>query len=170
MQMPYSMLERYEKVLETIAQGVRRATAALEKHKVPYAVAGGIAVASWVASVDPEAVRSTPDVDILIRRNDLERARVAIDEAVEPTFNRRVHLVFETEKVVLVENPPRSPENYAILPLAQLVIMKLTSFRLKDRVHIMDMLGVDLITPEIERALPPELMARLQELKDNPNG
>jgi hypothetical protein len=48
--------------------------------------------------------------------------------------------------------------------------MKLTSFRLKDRVHVLDMLELGLITPEIERTLPSDLMSRLQELKDNPNG
>jgi hypothetical protein len=46
--------------------------------------------------------------------------------------------------------------------------MKLTSFRLKDKVHLQDMLGVGLITPEVENTLPTDLMARLQELKDNP--
>jgi len=48
--------------------------------------------------------------------------------------------------------------------------MKLSSFRIIDKVHILDMLGVGLITPEIERGLPADLMARLQELKDNPEG
>ena len=48
--------------------------------------------------------------------------------------------------------------------------MKLTSFRRKDQVHLLDLLGVGLITPEIESSLPRDLMARLQELKDNPDG
>ncbi len=32
--------------------------------------------------------------------------------------------------------------------------MKLTSFRLKDKVHIQDLDGVGLITPEIEQTFP----------------
>ena len=62
--MPFAVLERYEEALETIAERARRAASALEKYSVPYAVIGGNAVASWVASVDPEAVRGTRDVDI----------------------------------------------------------------------------------------------------------
>jgi len=43
--------------------------------------------------------------------------------------------------------------------------MKLTSFRLKDKVHIKDMDSVGLITPEIEEALPPIMRERLQEIR-----
>ena len=193
--MPFATLERYEEALETIAQRVRRAAAALEKHGVPYAVVGGNAVAAWVSRVDPEAVRGTRDVDITIRRSDLARATEAMAEAgfrfrevlgiamfvdvVKPTVKGGVRLVFAEEKVrpeyahavpPIPENPPRSLDNYAVVPLESLVCMKLTSFRDKDRTHVRDMLEVGLITPEIERRLPPDLMARLQELKDNPNG
>jgi hypothetical protein len=43
--------------------------------------------------------------------------------------------------------------------------MKLTSFRLKDKVHIQDLDGVGLITPEIESGLPPVLRERLAEVR-----
>ena len=43
--------------------------------------------------------------------------------------------------------------------------MKLTSFRLKDKVHIQDMDGVGLITPEIEASLPEVLRQRLAEVR-----
>lgn len=195
MRMPYAALERYELALETIAQRVRRAASALERHGVPYQVVGGLAVASWVARVDPEAVRGTRDVDIAIRRSDLERAKVAMEEAgfrfrevlgiamfvdpVKPTVRGGVHLIFENEKVrkeyahpvpPILENPPRSEQDYAIVPLESLVRMKLTSFRLKDRVHLLDLMGIGLITPEIENTLPPDLLARLRELQQNPEG
>src|SRR5262249_16875635 len=39
------------------------------------------AVASWVAKVDEAAVRNTQDVDILLRRADLESATRALTEA-----------------------------------------------------------------------------------------
>ena len=195
MQATFADLERYEKILESLAERVRRATAALEKHSVPYAVIGGNAVAAWVMQIDPEAVRNTRDVDIAIRRADLDRATEAMAEAgfkfrqvlgiamfvdaVKPTVKGGVHLVFSTEKVrpeynhavpVIPENPPRSMDGYAIIPLESLLAMKLTSFRDKDRTHVRDMLEVGLITPEIEASLPPDLMARLQQLKDDPNG
>ena len=44
---------------------------------VPYAVAGGNAVAAWVSRVDEAAVRNTQDVDILLRRSDLSAAIAA---------------------------------------------------------------------------------------------
>lgn len=52
-----------------------------------------------------------------------------------------------------------------LAPVADLVLMKLTSYRLKDRVHIQDLDAVGLITPEIESSLPPELKRRLAEIR-----
>ena len=44
--------------------------------------------------------------------------------------------------------------------------LELTSFRLKDKVHIQDLDEVGLITPEIEQTLPEPLRARLAEVHD----
>ena len=52
-----------------------------------------------------------------------------------------------------------------IAPVVDLVHMKLTSFRLKDQVHIQDLDGVGLITPEIEQTLSAPLLARLGEVR-----
>jgi hypothetical protein len=66
---------------------------------------------------------------------------------------------------------PNSPavtdlaEGIALAPVADLVLMKLTSFREKDRVHVHDMDSVGLITPEIEASLHPELRARLRQVR-----
>jgi len=46
--------------------------------------------------------------------------------------------------------------------------MKLTSFRLKDKVHIQDLDGVGLITAEIEASLPEALRERLKEVRATP--
>jgi hypothetical protein len=43
--------------------------------------------------------------------------------------------------------------------------MKLTSFRLKDKVHIQDMDSVGLITSEIEDSLPDWMRERLREVR-----
>ncbi len=48
---------------------------------VSYAVVGGNAVAAWVATIDPSAVRNTQDVDILLRRADLDAASRAMSAA-----------------------------------------------------------------------------------------
>ena len=63
--------------LDDVTRRLRRITAALEEKSVPYAVVGGQAVAMWVATREPAAVRTTKDVDLLIRRDDLPRARAA---------------------------------------------------------------------------------------------
>jgi hypothetical protein len=63
---------------EKVTERLKRSTAALEKAGVPYAVAGGNAVAEWVGRVDEDAVRNTRDVDILIRRGDLPAVRAAL--------------------------------------------------------------------------------------------
>src|SRR3954471_21250040 len=71
------MVRAVEKVRERLA----RATAALEAAGVPYAVIGGNAVATWVARVDKAAVRNTQDVDLLLRRQDLDAAAAALAPA-----------------------------------------------------------------------------------------
>src|SRR6266581_3759731 len=107
--------ERMIRAVEKVRQRLRRAVAALEAAGVPYAVAGGNAVAAWVSRVDEAAVRNTQDVDILLRRVDLTPARAALAKAGfihrhakgldmfldGPTAKARdsVHIVFAAEKV-----------------------------------------------------------------------
>jgi hypothetical protein len=59
---------------------------------------------------------------------------------------------------------PRRAISFA--PVSDLVRMKLTSFRLKDKVHIQDMDNAGLITTEIERSLPEALRVRLREVRE----
>ena len=66
-----------------------RATAALDNAGIPYAVAGGNAVAAWVSRIDRAAVRNTQDVDILLRRDDLERACKVL--AAAGFFHMQIH-------------------------------------------------------------------------------
>src|SRR5213593_3304169 len=107
--------ERMIRAVEKIRERLRRAAAALEAAGVPYAVVGGNAVAAWVSRVDEAAVRNTQDVDILLRRSDLARAKEAMAQAgfvhrhtasLEmfldgPSASARdaVHIVFAAEKV-----------------------------------------------------------------------
>src|SRR2546430_15356768 len=69
------------RAVEKVRERLERAAAALEKAGVPYAVVGGNAVAAWVSRVDESAVRNTRDVDILLRRSDLEAAIKALGTA-----------------------------------------------------------------------------------------
>src|SRR6266403_302380 len=73
--------ERMIGAVEKVRARLNRAVAALEGAGIPYAVAGGNAVAAWVSRVDEAAVRNTQDVDILLRRADLPAAKEAMTRA-----------------------------------------------------------------------------------------
>src|SRR5438045_2955368 len=74
-----TLLQRMVDAVEAVRIRLLRATQALEKHKVPYAVVGGNAVAAWVATVDEGAVRNTRDVDVMIRRADFPATKQALE-------------------------------------------------------------------------------------------
>jgi hypothetical protein len=59
----------------------------------------------------------------------------------------------------------RTAEGVLLAPVADLVRMKLTSFRLKDRVHLQDLDAVGLIAPEVEATLSEPLRERLREVR-----
>ena len=61
-------------------------------------------------------------------------------------------------------------EDSRTLPLTSLVRMKLTSFRRKDQVHLLDMISIGLIDESWLDRFVPALRARLQELIDDPDG
>src|SRR6202051_68529 len=73
--------ERALMAAEKVKERLRRATHALDVAGVPYAVAGGNAVAEWVGRIDEDAIRTTRDVDLLVRRADLPAARAALEGA-----------------------------------------------------------------------------------------
>ncbi|HMJ65189.1 MAG TPA: hypothetical protein VK615_07540 [Candidatus Binatia bacterium] len=183
--------ERMSRAVEKVRQRLQRAAAALEAGAVPYAVAGGNAVAAWVSRVDEAAVRNTRDVDILLRRHDLSAAVSAMSQAgfvhrhaagVEmfldgPSASARdaVHVVFAGEKVrpdYLVAAPDvtesEATDTFRLLSLEALVRMKLTSFRDRDRTHLRDLISVGLLDRSWCERVSPELAARLQNLFDNP--
>ena len=66
--------ERMIAAVDAVRERACRVAAALDRAGIPHAVVGGNAVAAWVARVDVEAVRNTKDVDLLVRREDFERA------------------------------------------------------------------------------------------------
>src|ERR1700691_1519522 len=73
--------ERALMAAQKVKERLRRAITALEAAGVPYAVAGGNAVAEWVGRVDEQAVRNTRDVDLLVRRADFPAVRAALEAA-----------------------------------------------------------------------------------------
>lgn len=186
-------IDRVFMAVEKLRERLLRATRALGNAGVPYAVIGGNAVASWVSRIDEAAVRFTQDVDILLRREDLPAATMALEEVgfqyrhsagvhmfldgPDGKFRDAVHVIFAGEKV-RAEYTQRAPDiresepalDFRVLTLDALVLMKLTSFRDKDRTHLRDMLDVGLIDASWTERLPPELASRLQTLLDTPDG
>jgi hypothetical protein len=185
--------ERMSNAVEKVRQRLLRAAQALEQAKVPYAVAGGNAVAAWVSRVDEAAVRNTQDVDIVLRRADLPAARKALEQigfvyrhvasidmfldGPDAKARDAVHIVFAAEKVrpdYFSPTPDVSEsegtETFRLLSLDALVRMKLTSFRDKDRVHLRDLLDVDLIDESWLEKIPAALRPRLLQLLENPEG
>src|SRR3954470_24149018 len=67
--------------VEQVRQRLLRTAQVLKAAGIPYAIVGGNAVAAWVATVDRAAVRNTQDVDVLLRRADLDAARAALEAA-----------------------------------------------------------------------------------------
>ena len=189
---PFSW-DRMIEAVQAVRDRALRATAALEKAGIPYAMAGGNAVAAWVARVDRAAVRNTQDVDILVRRSDLPAVKAALEGVgfVQATVmddvcfidgpsgspRDAIHLLFAGEKVRATYPLPTADvtesvvaDDYAIVTLEALVRMKLNSFRRKDQTHLLDMLSLGLIDASWLPRLVPEHAARLQQLIDDPDG
>jgi hypothetical protein len=185
--------QRMIEAVQAVRDRALRATAALEKSGIPYAVAGGNAVAAWVSRVDRAAVRNTQDVDILVRRADLDRVTAALEAAgfvraavmdvvcfldgPQGSPRDAVHLLFANEKVRDTHPLPTADvterveaDDYAIVDLEALVRMKLNSFRRKDQVHLLDLISLGLIDISWLPRLVPEHATRLQQLLDDPDG
>lgn len=183
------MIRAVQKVRDRLTRAVR----ALEAASVPYAVAGGNAVAAWVARVDEAAVRNTQDVDLLLRRGDLPAAQAALSavgfvyrhvkgidmflDGPDAKAHDAVHIVFAGEKVRPVDPSPapdvgesEATPAFRLIELDALVRMKLIANRDKDRTHLRDMLDVGLIDATWCDRLPPLLADRLRHLVATPEG
>jgi hypothetical protein len=182
----------FEERLVHLVDILHKIVDALASESIPYELIGGMAVVVQIERVDPDQVMLTRDVDLMVRRSDLERI---IDVAKRYAFHfrhvagldmllygeerkamRGVHLVFSGEKVKQTQvtpNPQIQPERVQVqgkdvwvIPLADLVRMKLSSYRLKDQVHVQAMDAVGLITPAVEQTLPQELYSRLRHIRE----
>jgi len=178
----------FEDAVEQIIDVAKSFALALEAAGIPCRVVGGLATFMHIRQVDPASARLTRDVDVAIERRHLDAIRAAVEPhgfvyrhaagadmfliAENPSARSGVHVVFVGEKVrpeylepVPASAPLRSSEGILIAPVADLVVMKLTSFRLKDQVHIQDLDAVGLITPEIEAGLSAPLRQRLADVR-----
>lgn len=191
--------QRMKQGIEQVRQRLERAATALGRAGVPYAVVGGNAVAAWVSRVDTAAVRNTRDVDILLRRADLTRAQAALEAAgfvhrrvaslgkaggmdvfldsPDAKVRDAVHILWAGERAVpdAIEPTPEltrteHAEGFELIPLDDLLHMKLTSFRDKDRMHLRDLASVGLVDESWLPRFSTTLAARLRAILDDPEG
>ncbi len=189
---PY-VFDRMFGAMEKVRERLDRACRALGDAGIPYAVIGGNAVAAWVSTRDEGAIRNTQDVDILLREEDADSAKVALEavgfkreKVLDVTMfldgpdgkpSQAVHVIWAGKKVkadYAISAP--SPDDFRelagkrVIDLVALVGMKLVSNRRKDQVHLLDMIGVGLIDETWPLKFPTPLDQRLQELLDDPDG
>ena len=190
--MGVDILDRMERAVMKVRERLLRATSALNAAGIPYAVVGGNAVASWVATIDEGAIRNTRDVDLLVRRDDLPAITATLEAAgfvggelldvimfrdgVDGKPSEAIHLLFAGERTRpdhLLPAPKietvDDPEKFRVIVLESLVEMKLMSNRRKDQVHLLDMIGVGLIDASWIAKYPPELAKRLKHILDTPD-
>ena len=190
--MAWEVLDRMERAVAKVRDRLLRTTSVLNQAGIPYAVAGGNAVASWVASVDEGAVRNTRDIDLLVRRTDLPALTAALEQAgfirakvfdvamfldgPDAKPSESVHLLFAGEKV-REDYPLPSPDlvtiddpaGFRVLKLEELVQLELIRNRNKDQMHVRDLIDVGLIDQSWLAKLPPVLAERLQAILDTPD-
>lgn len=188
-----ALWDRIEKAVEKVKDRLRRVTRALNAANIPYAVIGGNAVQHWVSQVDESVVRNTQDVDIILNESDLDKA-IPVLESVGFIYRRSsgitmfldgpeakardaVHVVFAGKKVREEYSEPVPDieeyewiEDARTLPFERLIKMKLTSFRRKDQVHLLDMISIGMIDATWLDRFSPELRSRLLELLEDPDG
>lgn len=177
----------FEAKVDQLFEVLRRLKSACNEAHVEYELIGGFAVYLHVDRIDPLEARLTRDIDINIRRQDIDalaavagrhgfafRHSAGIDMLVDPDAPRArsaVHMVVSGTKIrphyvtSVPEPDPVTLDGFSVAPIEHLVQMKLTSFRPKDITHVQDLLAVGLITPEIEDGLVPELRTRLEDVK-----
>jgi hypothetical protein len=178
----------FETRVEQLLELAGRVEKAFSSAGLEYRVVGGLAAYLYIEEKEPDAGRLTKDIDILVRREDLAKIAQAVEplglqyrhaagvdmlvQTSAPAARRAVHLIFAGEKV-RQEYPEAAPEVAAcrtirqirIVPLADLVRMKLVSFRLRDQTHLKDLDEAGFITRDIENGFSEVLRERLAQVR-----
>lgn len=186
-------LERMVRAVQRVEERLLTTCGVLDSTGIEYAVVGGNAVAAWVATVDEGAARNTPEVNLLVRRDDFPAVvrlmtaagfdhlpsdrRGSFVDRPAGTLRSGVHFTFAGERVRTDDVLPaanlservRGPR-FWLIALEPLVRTKLTAHRLKDRVHIRDLIGVGLIDDTWPSRYPPQLAERLLAILADPDG
>lgn len=180
-----------ERVFELIGT-LQKLSLPLEQAGVPYELVGGLAVFLHVENADSTHSSLTRDIDILISRDDLPRVIAVAEEhgfrlrhsagldmllyGDTTSARNAIRLLFTGEKVKAAQleahpaiHPVRARlhgQDFLVIPVVDLVRMKLSSYRDKDRVHVRGMDAAGLITQEVEQALSEDLRSRLRHIRE----
>lgn len=162
----------------------------LENLGMEYALSGDHAVVEWIASVDPSAVRSTPEVELLIRAEDVAKIRQVIQSHGYLGRRRQSELLFvdtsdcKVRKAIqfVVASESASTDHtpsiqdrqmlgsFWVLTLEALVRTNLARYRTLDRLRLRDLIDVGLVDSSWISRLPADLARRLQQILDTPEG
>jgi hypothetical protein len=188
------LLHAYDKLLDQLTATAARVCSSLREVGIDYRVVGGLAVLFHVQSRDPLAARLTKDVNLAVNRVDLPRIAEALRplglehrhvagvdmlvDSVAPKARSGVQLLFagervrpaDLEPVPALSEPGVDDNGILVTSIASIVRMKLISFRLRDKTHLVDMDSVGLITPEIEAGLPEAFRERLEQVRAEERG
>lgn len=183
------------RAVERVRERLLRSTSALNAAGIPYAVAGGHAVAAWVETADTGGVRNCPDVDIIVRQIDYERASQVLTKAgfayasvngLHAFFERPESKIRDAVRVFIAGVKVRADDFWPVpdiadakfvksakfwhLSLESLVGMCLSSFRLVEKVYLRDLADVGLIDSTWPARFPPQLAERLHLILATPEG
>jgi hypothetical protein len=183
----------YDRTVHQIFDFVDRVVRTMQDSGADYRIVGGISVFLHIAQVDPTHARLTRDIDIALNRGDLPKIKAAAErngfefkqeqKNGQETFTlvdvqlgkprSDVHLIMAGEKA-REDHPEAVPplrdvcmtaDGVKIAPLFDVVHMMLSSYRLKDRVHVQDMDSSGLINGNVESRLSATLKTRLEETR-----
>ncbi|HWR54162.1 MAG TPA: hypothetical protein VN428_23835 [Bryobacteraceae bacterium] len=186
-------LRDYDRTVHEIFDFVDRVVKTMQDSGADYRIVGGISVFLHIAQVDPTHARLSRDIDIAVKRGDLPSIQAAAERngfeyKQEPKHGQDtftlidrqngkpradVHLIMAGEKAREDHPEPVPPigeicltaDGVKIAPLFDVVHMMLSSYRLKDRVHVQDMDSSGLINGEVESRLSRVLRDRLAEIR-----
>ncbi len=180
----------FESGMYSLVNDIEAIVKVLRDAGVQFEVIGGVAVNVHILSLRRSRSFVTRDIDLLLHRSDLERAATAAQTLgyrakkmmggymlirPEQDIAEAVYLIIVGEKSKSTQpfpHPELHPEEknlfgitIPVAPLTDLLHMKLNSLRPKDLLHLETLDDVGLITPDVERQLPPVLQDRLEEAR-----
>ncbi len=180
----------FDQAMYSLHDDLARITQVLGDAGVPYELIGGVAVLAHILGRNRSRSFVTRDIDLLIRREDLSRLTAAAESAgyearkivggfmlIRPNQEpgEAVHVIFAGERSKTtqpVPHPAVAPVlmeffdmQVPVAPLADLIQMKLNSFRAKDQLHLETLDETGLITGVLEAQLAQVLRERLAQAR-----